>query len=183
MDDGYRSARYAMCARVIAILLCIATCLVSGTYALAEQVQVVTSNTAYADIARQIGGDAVVVSVIDSPWVAASSVRPKSIVLCGWARTDAPLRDAARRALPNTTLIELPRARARSTRLHRFAVVRYGVDIRARSDIRRSIDANPAKSRVAICRQSDPHAGRIGHHRPKDQGDCEGLCQFRGHCC
>jgi zinc/manganese transport system substrate-binding protein len=109
MDDGYRSARYAMRARVIAILLCIASRLFSGTPALAEQVQVVTSNTAFADIARQIGGAAVVVSVVDSPRVAASSVRPKSIVLCGWARTDAPLRDAARRASPNATLIELPR--------------------------------------------------------------------------
>jgi ABC-type Zn uptake system ZnuABC Zn-binding protein ZnuA len=109
IDDGYRSARHAMRARAIALLLYVATCLFSGTYALAEQVQVVTSNTAYADIARQIGGAAVVVSVIDSPRVAASSVRPKSIVLCGWARTDASLRDAARRALPNTTLIELPR--------------------------------------------------------------------------
>lgn len=93
--------------KAIAIVLSIATWFVSG-YALAEQVHVVASNNAYADIARQIGGDAVVVSIADNPRDAALAVGPKSIVLCGWAQADAALRDAARRASPRATLIELP---------------------------------------------------------------------------
>ena len=95
--------------KAIVVSLCIATWFVSGNYALAEQVRVVASNNAYADIARQIGGAAVAVSIADNPRDAASAVRRKSIVLCGWAQADAALRDAARRALPNATLIELPR--------------------------------------------------------------------------
>jgi ABC-type Zn uptake system ZnuABC Zn-binding protein ZnuA len=108
-DKLMRWLGLVMRARAIAVSLCIATWFVSGSYALAEQVLVVASNDAYADIARQIGGAAVAVSIADNPGDAASTVRPKSIVLCGWARADAALRDAARRALPNATLIELPR--------------------------------------------------------------------------
>jgi len=94
--------------KAIGVSLSIATWLVSGNYVLAEQVRVVASNNAYADIARQIGGTAVVVSIADNPRDAALAAGPKSIVLCGWAQADAALRDAARRASPQATLIELP---------------------------------------------------------------------------
>jgi ABC-type Zn uptake system ZnuABC Zn-binding protein ZnuA len=108
-----RQARHwlglAVNAKTIAISLFIAMRIFPGNYALAEQVRVVASNGAYADIARQIGGNAVAVSIADNPQDAAAAVRPQSIVLCGWARADAALRDAARGALPNATLIELRR--------------------------------------------------------------------------
>jgi zinc/manganese transport system substrate-binding protein len=74
-----------------------------------EQIRVVASNDVYADIARQIGGAAVTVSVADSRRDQASIITTKSIILCGWARADDALRDAAHRALTGPTLIELPR--------------------------------------------------------------------------
>jgi ABC-type Zn uptake system ZnuABC Zn-binding protein ZnuA len=102
-------------AKAITISLCIATCLPSGGYALAGQVRVVASNNAYADIARQIGGAAVIISIANNPRDAASEIRSGSIMLCGWTGVDAALCDAARRAAPDATLIELPRHRADET--------------------------------------------------------------------
>jgi zinc/manganese transport system substrate-binding protein len=107
-DKRPRWHSLVMRATVIAVSLCIATCF-SGNSALAEQVRIVASNNAYADIARQIGGAAVAVSIADNRQDVVSTVGPQSIVLCGWAQADAALRDAARRASPNTTLLELPR--------------------------------------------------------------------------
>jgi zinc/manganese transport system substrate-binding protein len=75
----------------------------------AEQIRVVASNEVYADIARQIGGAAVTVSIADSRRAQTSIITTESIILCGWARADDALRDAARRALTGPTLIELPR--------------------------------------------------------------------------
>jgi zinc/manganese transport system substrate-binding protein len=105
----------AMNAKTITVSLCIAMGLLSGSYALADQVRVVASNNAYADIARQIGGAAVTVSIADSPRDAASAIPPGGIILCGWARADAALCDAAHRATPNVILIELPRHGADET--------------------------------------------------------------------
>jgi zinc/manganese transport system substrate-binding protein len=102
-------------AKAITISLCIATCLLSGSSALADKIRVVASNNAYADIARQIGGAAVTVAIADNPRDVASAIPPGGIILCGWARADAALCDAAHRAAPNATLIELPRHGADET--------------------------------------------------------------------
>jgi zinc/manganese transport system substrate-binding protein len=99
----------AMNAKTIAVSLCIATWFLSGSSALADEIRVVASNNAYADIARQIGGAAVIVSIADNPRDAASAIRPGGIILCGWARADAALCDAAHRTTPIPILIELPR--------------------------------------------------------------------------
>lgn len=113
IDRATRQARrwlgLAVNAKTITVSLYIATWFLPGNCALAEPVRVVASNDAYADIARQIGGNAVAVSIADNARDAAAAVRPQSIVLFGWARADAALRDAAQGALPNATLIELPR--------------------------------------------------------------------------
>jgi ABC-type Zn uptake system ZnuABC Zn-binding protein ZnuA len=69
----------------------------------------VASNNVYADIAQQIGGAAVTVLIADGRGDKTTMIRPESIVLCGWARADSALRDAARSASPRATLIELPR--------------------------------------------------------------------------
>ncbi|HUC48590.1 MAG TPA: zinc ABC transporter substrate-binding protein [Xanthobacteraceae bacterium] len=95
--------------KAIVLTLWVAIWLLPHNAALAEQVRVLASNNVYADIARQIGGAAVTVSIADSRGAETSMVRPNSIILCGWAQADAALRDAARRASPSATLIEPPR--------------------------------------------------------------------------
>jgi zinc/manganese transport system substrate-binding protein len=75
----------------------------------AGPIRVVASNEVYADIARQIGGAAVIVSIANGRRDQASIITTESIILCGWAQADDALRDAARRALTGPTLIELPR--------------------------------------------------------------------------
>ncbi|HUI13800.1 MAG TPA: zinc ABC transporter substrate-binding protein [Xanthobacteraceae bacterium] len=92
--------------KAIALALLVAMWLSPENTAQAQQIRVAASDNAYADIARQIGGTAVTVSIADSRSGETSMIRPESIVLCGWA--DDALRAAARRA-SSTTLIELPR--------------------------------------------------------------------------
>jgi hypothetical protein len=77
--------------------------------ALAGQVRVVVSNSAYADIARQIGGAIVTVSIADGRRDETSAIQPGSIILCGWAGADEALREAAHRPSLRAILIELPR--------------------------------------------------------------------------
>ncbi len=96
-------------AKAVALTLWVAIWLLPHDTARAEQIRVVASNSIYADIARQIGGAAVTVLVADSGRHELSMIGPNSIILCGWTRADAALRDAARRTSPNAILIELPR--------------------------------------------------------------------------
>jgi zinc/manganese transport system substrate-binding protein len=106
---------FAIMSKGIALALWVAIWLLPHSAALAEQLRVVASNNAYADIARQIGGAAVTVLVADSRGDQTSMVRPQSIILCGWAPADDALRDAARRASPSATLIEPPRHASEET--------------------------------------------------------------------
>jgi zinc/manganese transport system substrate-binding protein len=82
------------------------------TSAWAEPVHIVVPGKAFADLAETIGGTLISVSVIgprSSRGDGVTTFPPGSLVLCSGTRADAWLRDAASRAVPPVTVIEVYR--------------------------------------------------------------------------
>jgi ABC-type Zn uptake system ZnuABC Zn-binding protein ZnuA len=86
--------------------------LLSFDSALAEPIHVVVPGRAYADLAETIAGMPISISVMAPPDSRTDGITPPppgSLVLCSGTRADAWLRDAASRAAPGVTLIEVYR--------------------------------------------------------------------------
>jgi zinc/manganese transport system substrate-binding protein len=77
----------------------------------AEPVRIGMSEWVYGDLAQQIGGSAVSITLLDHRTVAAhgNSLAGSGFVICGGTAADAWLRDAARNAAPRPVVFEVAR--------------------------------------------------------------------------
>jgi zinc/manganese transport system substrate-binding protein len=88
-----------------------AACLPMTEAASATPVQLIASNSMYADLAAQIGGPNVSAIVLEHGPNREPLIQPGSIVLCGSTRADAWLRDTAQHTSPPAIVVQVPRGR------------------------------------------------------------------------
>jgi zinc/manganese transport system substrate-binding protein len=88
-----------------------AACLPMTEAASATPVQLIASNSMYADLAAQIGGPNVSAIVLEHGPNREPLIQPGSIVLCGSTRADAWLRDTAQYTSPPAIVVQVPRGR------------------------------------------------------------------------
>lgn len=79
----------------------------SGDLAAAEPLNVVVATKLYADLAEQIGGAAVVTSVVERGGVPPASASKAKIIVCA-GRLDAWLCETARHRLPDVAVLQIP---------------------------------------------------------------------------
>ena len=77
----------------------------------ATPVQLIASNSMYADLAVQIGGPNVLATVLEHGPNRQPLIQSGSIVLCGSTRADAWLRDTAQRMSPPAIVVQVPQGR------------------------------------------------------------------------
>jgi zinc/manganese transport system substrate-binding protein len=88
-----------------------AACLPMAESASAAPIQLIASNTVYADLAAQIGGLNVSATVLEHGQYREALVQSSSIVLCGSTRADGWLRDAAQRMSSPAIVVQVPQGR------------------------------------------------------------------------